>query len=131
MIRSSTEDISVVVCKERAKMALNRSSELNGVIVHILCVVEIQFESAWAIINVTGEPLAMLNGPQMHLSQVAFKKKNFPYFPIFLWFKRRTPGEDLIWTLGSFSEQTWFRITRQCFIPFQTAEPSSSGEENL
>ena len=66
-------------------MALNRSSELNGVIVHILCVVEIQFESAWAIINVTGEPLAMLNGPQMHLSQVAFKKEELSIFSYFFY----------------------------------------------
>ena len=30
-----------------AKMALNHSPEFKGVIVQIVCVVEIQFESAW------------------------------------------------------------------------------------
>ena len=34
-------------------MALNRSHELTGVIVEIVCVVEIQFESAWALTNIT------------------------------------------------------------------------------
>ena len=34
-------------------MALNRSPEFQGVIVQIVCVVEIQFESAWALTNIT------------------------------------------------------------------------------
>ena len=38
-----------------AKMALNRSPEFKGVAVQIVCVVEIQFESAWALTNVTSD----------------------------------------------------------------------------
>ena len=34
---------------QRATRALNRSSEFKDVIVQIVCVVEIQFESAWAL----------------------------------------------------------------------------------
>ena len=34
-------------------MALNHSSEFNDIVVQIVCVVETQFESAWASITVT------------------------------------------------------------------------------
>ena len=34
-------------------MASNRSPEFKDVIVQIVCVVEIQFESAWALTNIT------------------------------------------------------------------------------
>ena len=34
-------------------MALNRSPEFKGVIVQIVCVVEIQFESAWLLTSIT------------------------------------------------------------------------------
>ena len=42
-------------------MALNRSPEFKGVIVQIVCVVEIPFESAWAVTNLPREPFAMLD----------------------------------------------------------------------
>ena len=38
---------------KRSKQALNRSSEFKGVIVQIVCDVEIQFEFAWALANIT------------------------------------------------------------------------------
>ena len=34
-------------------MAKNRSPEFKGVIVPIVCVVQYQFESAWALTNIT------------------------------------------------------------------------------
>ena len=36
-------------------MALNCSPEFLGVIVQIVCVVKIQFKSAWALLNITLE----------------------------------------------------------------------------
>ena len=36
-------------------MALNRSPEFKGVIDQIVCVVEIQSESAWALTNITSD----------------------------------------------------------------------------
>ena len=45
-------------------MALNQSPEFKGVIFQIVCVVEIQFESAWTLTNINSAPLAMPNGPQ-------------------------------------------------------------------
>ena len=37
---------------KRAGMALNRSPEFMGVTVQFVCVVEIQFESAWVLTNI-------------------------------------------------------------------------------
>ena len=34
-------------------MALNRSPEFTNVIVQIICVIEFQFEFAWALTNIT------------------------------------------------------------------------------
>ena len=42
-----------IVDNKRAKMALNLSSEFKVVVVQIVCVVEFQSESAWALTNTT------------------------------------------------------------------------------
>ena len=49
-------------------MAPDRSPEFKGVIVQILCIVEIQFESAWALNNQykIGHHLPCLMGPNFH-----------------------------------------------------------------
>ena len=36
---------------------------------------------------------------------------------VFLWLKLGTPGQRPSWTLGPSFEQTWYRCTRQCYIP--------------
>ena len=55
---------------KRAKVALNRSPELKGVIVQTVCVAEILSESAWALTNKQIQaPLAMPNGP-LHLNKL-------------------------------------------------------------
>ena len=41
--------------EQDAKMTVNCSPEVKGVIVQIVFVVEIQFESAWALTNITSE----------------------------------------------------------------------------
>ena len=66
---------------KRAKMALNRSPEFKVVTVQIVCVVEIQSESARALTNITSATLAMPNF--MHLRQVVLKKIPI-FFCVFL-----------------------------------------------
>ena len=61
-------------------MALNRSPEFQGVIVQIVCVIEIQFESACILTNITS--FAMPNF--MHLRQVVLLKKVLTVSCIFL-----------------------------------------------
>ena len=69
-------------------MALNRSPEFKVVIVYIICIVEIQSESAWVLTNITSGKLAMPNF--IHLRQVVLQKKISIFFCVFLWFKPRT-----------------------------------------
>ena len=70
-------------------MALNRSSEFKGVIIQIVCVVEIQFESEWALTSISWDKFAMPNF--LHLRQVVLKKVIYIFSCVFLWFKPRTP----------------------------------------
>ena len=71
-------------------MALNRSPEFKVAIVQIVCVVEIQSESAWALTNIVAMPNFM------HLRRVVLKKISL-FFCVFLWFKPRTPwGESIL-----------------------------------
>ena len=47
-----------------------------------------------------------------------FEAEDFSiFFYVFLWLKPRTPGQRPSWTLGPSFEQTWYRCTRQCYIP--------------
>ena len=65
-------------------MALNRSPEFKGVIV---CVVEIQFESAWALTNVT---LGNTSNAKFHASEASGSEDDLHIFScVFLWFKPR------------------------------------------
>ena len=67
------------------KMALNCSPEFKGVIVQL---VEIRFESASALTNIT---LAMpMHLRQVHLRQVVLKNMIYIFSCVFLWFKPRT-----------------------------------------
>ena len=52
-----------------------------------------------------------------HLSQVILKKI-FQYFYMFFYGSNLgPPGQTQSWTLGPSFEQTWYRCTRQCYIP--------------
>ena len=51
-LTQSPSPVTYFHINKRTKMALNRSSAITGVIVQIVGVVEIQFESAWAITNI-------------------------------------------------------------------------------
>ena len=53
MTLSSLSRIFVSKKNKGAKMALNHLPELKGVIVQIVCVVEIQCVYAWALTNIT------------------------------------------------------------------------------
>ena len=55
-----------------------------------------------------------------HLSQVVLKKI-FEYYSMYSYGSNvGLPVAVLSWTLGTSFEQTWFRITRQCCIPYFT-----------
>ena len=53
-------------------MALNLSPEFKGVIVQIVCVVEIQSESAWALTNITSGNTCHA---KFHASEASSSKK--------------------------------------------------------
>ena len=104
-------------------MALNYSPEFKDDSVQIVCVVEIQFESTWGLAIYLGNYLLCLIGPRCHTSEpsASEKKKKLLFPHVFLWFKPRTPGEDLFWTLWPLLEQTRFGTK------FQAAEPTKPG----
>ena len=77
-------------------MALNCSPEFKGVVVQIVCAVEIPFGPAWALTNITSGTLAMPNGPKFHASEPSGSEEDFSIFSyLFLWFKPRTLGHYL------------------------------------
>ena len=78
-----------ILDNKRAKIALNRSIAFKGVIVQIVCIVEIRSESALALIKITLGKLAMPDF--MHLRQVVLKNKISIFSCVFLWFNPRTP----------------------------------------
>ena len=85
---------------KRDKTALDRSFEFKEVIVQI--VVEIQFESAWALTNINLGMFFMPNGPQEARGS---EEEDFTFFPVY--FYGSNPGhseEDPYWTLGLLSE---------------------------
>ena len=60
-------------------MALNCSPEFKGLIVQIVCVTEIRFESAWALTNITsGKPSFK------HPRQVVLKMMIYIFSCVFL-----------------------------------------------
>ena len=83
-------------------MVLSRSLEFKGVIVQIVCVVEIQFESAWAVTIITSETTchAYWSPNLMYLSQVVLKKKIFRDLPMY--FDGSNPGP-----LGRIHFESW------------------------
>ena len=53
-----------------------------------------------------------------HLSQVVLKKKIYKYFYMYFYGSNLgPPGQSPSWTLGPSFELTWYRCTRQCYIP--------------
>ena len=60
-------------------MALNRSPEFKVVIVQIVCVVEVQSESAWALTNITSGNICLA---KFHASEASDFEEE--YFNIFL-----------------------------------------------
>ena len=76
-------------------MALNRLPEFKGVIVQIVCVVEIQSESARALINITSINTCHAKVHAPEASEV-LKKMISIFSCVFLWFKPRTPWEESV-----------------------------------
>ena len=53
-----------------------------------------------------------------HLSQTVLKKKIFEYFSMYFYgLNLGRPAAGPFWNLGPSFEQTWYRTTRQCYIP--------------
>ena len=70
-------------------MALNCSSEIKVVIVQIVCVVEIQSESAWAFTNITSGNTCHV---KFHASEASgSEEEDFNIFLCIFWFKPRIP----------------------------------------
>ena len=87
-------------------MALGRSHEFKVVIVQIVCVVEIQSESAWALTNITSGNTCHA---KFHASEASgSEEEDFNIFSVY--FFGSNPGhprEDPFRTLGPLFEQTW------------------------
>ena len=97
-------------------MALNRSPEFKSVIVQTICVLEIQFESVWALTNIT-------SGATCHAKFHAswgkrFRRKSFQYFPVHFYGSNPGPLWRVhFWNLRSQFKKTMLSNTRQCHIP--------------
>ena len=69
-------------------MSLNRSPESKVVLVQIICVVEIQSESAWALTNIAS---GNTSHAEFHASEASgSEEEDFNIFCVFLCFKPRT-----------------------------------------
>ena len=78
-----------IVDNKRAKMALIRSPQFKVVIVQIVCVVEIQSESAWALTNITSGNTCRA---KFHASEASGSvEEDFNIFVCISLFKPRTP----------------------------------------
>ena len=80
-------------------MSLYRSPELNGVIVQIVCVVEIQSESTLVLTNITPGNTCHA---KFHASEAcSFEEEILIFFCVFLWFKTSAPWEGSILDPGA------------------------------
>ena len=79
-------------------MTLNRSPEFD--IAQIVCVVERQFRSAWALTDIVFRaPLTPPNGPRFHAPEISYMilRKKISIFPcVFLFQTQDTLGESIV-----------------------------------
>ena len=77
---------------KRAMMTLNCCPEFKGVIVPVVCVGQIQYESAWTLTKLKSSATCHAKWALnfMHLRQVVLKKRISIFSCVFLWFIPRT-----------------------------------------
>ena len=81
-------------------MTLNQSPEFKTGIDQIICVVERQFRSAWALTDIIFRaPLTTPNGPRFHASDITYmilRKKISIFSCVFLFQTQDTLGESIV-----------------------------------
>ena len=83
-------------------MSLYRSPEFKGVIVQIVFVEEISFESAWALTNITSGNTCHV---KFHASEICGSDDDlYIFLCISMVQTSDTLGEDPFWTLGPLCE---------------------------